>query len=308
VAGSQKTQPGARFLSGEVRERIARLDMTAQALVEGPISGLHKSPYKGFSVEFAQHREYTWGDELKHVDWKVYARTDRYYVKQYEEETNLRAVCAVDASESMVYQGERAQASKYEFAATLAAGLSFLLMRQQDACGLLLFDDKKQTQLPPSAHPAHLRLIARTMAEAKLRGDHGNPPVLSELAEELKSRGVVFVISDLFFARETFLEGLRYLRHRGHEVVVFHVLDPDETDFPFDDTTRFEGLEGQPDLLTDPRALRDGYLELMGDFRRETEVACQNARVDYVHVDTRHTPGLVLARYLNQRRQRRHRR
>ena len=144
----------ADILSSEVRERIARLDVIAQTLAEGPISGLHKSPFHGFSIEFAQHREYTWGDELRHVDWKVFARTDRYYVKQYEEETNLRAMMMVDASESMLYQGEDAPCTKYEYAATLAVGLSFLLIRQQDTCGMLLFDDEERTRIPPSASPA----------------------------------------------------------------------------------------------------------------------------------------------------------
>lgn len=296
------------FLAGDVRERIARLDITAQTLVEGPISGLHKSPYHGFSVEFAQHREYTWGDELKHVDWKVFARTDRYYVKQYEEETNLRCMTLVDSSESMLYRGERAVASKYEYAATLACGLAFLLLRQQDSCGLLLFDDVERRRVPPSAHPAQLRIMAETLSQAEMRGDHQSPPVLNSMAEELRRRGMVVVLSDLFFPPEDFLEGLRHLRHRGHEVVVFHCLDPDELDFPFDDTTRFEGLEQQSELLTDPRPLRDGYLQLLGEFLNKVEDGCQNIGVDYVRADTSLRPGMLLARYLNQRRLRRHRR
>ena len=296
------------FLSGEVRERIARLDIAAQNVVEGPISGLHKSPFHGFSVEFAQHREYTWGDELKHVDWKVFGRTDRFYVKQYEQETNLRAMSLVDASESMLYKGERAVASKYESAATLAVGLAFLLLRQQDACGLVLFDDVEQKRIPPSAHPAHLRLMAQTLAEVEFRGEHGNPPVFNRMAEELKRRGLVFVFSDLFFERDSFLEGLRHLRHRGHEVVVFHLLDPDETDFPFDETTRFEGLEAQADLLTDPRGLRDSYLRMMSEFRAALESGCRNSGIDYVHVDTSVPASVLLARYLNLRAQRKQRR
>ncbi|MGE0707551.1 MAG: DUF58 domain-containing protein [Planctomycetota bacterium] len=298
----------ADLLSAEVRERIARLDLTAQALVEGPISGLHKSPFQGFSVEFAQHREYAWGDELKHIDWKVFARTDRYYVKQYEEETNLATTLVVDASESMAYQGERAPLSKYEVAATLAVGLAFLLVRQQDSAGLLLFDDAQRLRIPPSAHPSQLRQLAGALSEATLRGEHGAPDVLHPLAEELGRRGVVVVISDLLFPAEHFLEGIRHLRHRGHEVIVLHVLDPDELDFPFDETTRFEGLEGLPHLLTDPRALRSGYLEALRRFLDEVSEGVRRARADYVRVDTSVHPGQTLARYLNQRRQRRHRR
>ena len=295
------------LLSAEVRERIARLDLAAQTLVEGPISGLHKSPFQGFSVEFAQHREYAFGDELKHIDWKVFARSDRYYVKQYEEETNLGATFVVDASESMAYQGERALLSKYECAASLAVGLGFLLQRQQDAAGLMLFDDQVRERIPPSAHPATLRQIARTLGEAQLRGEHGTPDVLQRLAEERKRRGFIAVISDLLFPVESFLEGLGYLRHRGHEVVVFHVLDPDELDFPFDETTRFEGLEGLPDLLTEPRSLRRGYMEKLAGFLEQVETGVTKTRADYVRVETSVHPGQTLARYLNQRRVRRHR-
>jgi uncharacterized protein (DUF58 family) len=298
----------ADLLSAEVRERIARLDMTAQKLVEGPISGLHKSPFQGFSVEFAQHREYAWGDELKHIDWKVYARTDRYYVKQYEEETNLTATFVLDASESMAYQGERAGCTKYEVAASLAAGLAFLLVRQQDSAGLVLFDDERRTRIPPSAHPAQLRMMVRAMSEAELRGEHGTPNVFSPLAEELKRKGVVCILSDLFFDTEHFLEGIRHLRHRGHEVIVFHTLDPDESDFPFDETTRFEGLEGLPHMLTEPRALREGYLAALSRFVTNVQDGVRRAGADYVRVDTSVAPGQILARYLNLRRQRRHRR
>ncbi len=295
----------SELLSDEVRERIARLDIAAQTLVEGAISGLHKSPYQGFSVEFAQHREYTWGDELKHVDWKVYGRTDRYYVKQYEEETNLYALCALDASESMVYRGERAALSKYEYGATLAAGIAYLLLRQQDAVGLSLFAEQELRRLPMSAHPAQLRLMAEAMAAVEPTAESGRPPVLHRLAEELVRRGMVFVISDCLFDAGALLDGVRHLRHRGHEVVVLHLLDPDELDFPFDDVTRFEGLEQGPQLLIDPRGLRDSYLSALGAFLQTVETGCQEARVDYLRVDTRRSPALSLARYLTLRRRRR---
>ena len=289
------------FLSDEVRERIARLDLAAHGLVEGAVSGLHRSPYQGFSVEFAQHREYTTGDELRHVDWKVFGRTDRFYVKQYEEETNLQALALLDCSESMTYQGERAVASKYEYAATLVAGLAYLLLRQQDKVGLVLFDEEERGRVPPSSHPAQLKHVAESMASVALRGESGPPALLHRLAEELRRRGLVVVLSDLFFPAPVLLEGLRHLRHRGHEVLVFHLLDPDELEFPFDDATRFEGLEGRPELLADPRPLRAGYLDALGAFLREVEVGCQEARVEYVRVDTQVPPAVTLARTLNQR-------
>ncbi len=296
---------GDRFLTDEVRSRIARLDVTAQGLVEGPITGRHRGPVGGFSVEFAQHREYVWGDELKHLDWKVYARSDRFYIKQYEEETNLQAMVLLDASESMVYEGERATSSKYEYGATLTAGLSFMFLRQQDGLGLQLFAEEGLGYAAPSAHPAQLRRLARMMADVEVQGESGSPPVLGELAEKMVRRGLVFVISDLFFPTEAFLEGVRHLRHRRHEVIVLHLLDPDELDFPFDDATRFEGLEIDRHLLADPRALRDAYLEQVRSFQREIEQGCQNARCDYVLVDTSVSPGVTLARYLTYRQRRR---
>lgn len=292
------------LLPDEVRDRIARLEVTAANLVEGAISGLHRSPYHGFSVEFAQHREYTWGDELKHVDWKVFARTDRFYVKQYEEETNLQASVLLDSSESMLFQGEGAPVSKYEYGATLAAGLAFLLLRQQDSIGLTLFDDQVRQRLPVSAHPAQLRRMLTVMAEAEIHGESGPTQVFHQLAEEMRRRGVVFVISDLFLPLEDVLEGIRHLRHRRHEVVVFHVLDHQELTFPFEDNTRFEGLENLPHLLSDPRSLRDAYLEEFNKFREGVEGGCQDARADYVLVDTSLPPAQTLSRYLRQRQRR----
>ncbi len=295
------------LLPDDVRARIARLDVTAQTLVEGPVTGLHKSPFQGFSVEFAQHREYTWGDDLKHLDWKVFARTDRYTIKEYEEETNLQAMVLLDASESMTYRGEDAVAMKYEYGATLCAGLAFLFLRQQDGLGLSLFDDSEKVHAPPSAHPAQLRRLARMMSEVEITGESGERTavVLHRMAERLRRRGLVFIISDLLFPTPEFLEGLRHLRHRRHEVVVFHTLDSDELQFPFNDATRFEGLEGQPHLLADPRSLRDAYLEKMNAFQRAVETGCRNARADYVLVDTRLAPGVTLARYLTYRQRRR---
>jgi uncharacterized protein (DUF58 family) len=296
------------ILPDEVRDRIARLAITAQTMVEGPISGQHKSPFHGFSVEFAQHREYTFGDELKHVDWKVYGRSDRFYIKQYEEETNLNGFMLVDVSESMVYQGSKASMTKYEYAATLAAGLAFILLRQQDASGLLLFDEEVRKKLPGSAHPAQLRNMVKAMSEVEVLGESKEPAlVFHRLADELKRRGLVFVISDLFFPTEDFLQGLRHLRHRRHEVVVLHILDRDELTFPFEDNTRFVGLERMPSLLSDPRALREAYLEEFGEFLGVVQGGCQNANVDYVQVDTSLPPGVMLARYLNQRQRRRRR-
>jgi uncharacterized protein (DUF58 family) len=292
-------------LPDDVRDRIARLAVTAKSLVEGPLSGLHKSPYQGISVEFAQHREYTWGDELKHVDWKVFARTDRYYVKQYEQETNLQATVVLDQSESMLYRGRKASGSKFEYGATLAAGLAFVLIRQQDQAGLVLFDDQVRRRLPPSAHPAQLRNMTSAMAEVELRAETQATPVLHQLADELTRRGIVFVVSDLLLPAPAFLEGLRHLKHRRHDVVVLHVIDEDELTFPFEDMTRFEGLELPRALLVDPRALRDSYLEALNVHLRQVEAGCQEARADYVRLSTSVPPAVALSRFLSQRMRRR---
>ena len=289
------------LLTDDVRDRIARLEITASTLMEGLIAGQHKSPYHGFSVEFAQHREYTWGDELKHVDWKVFARTDRFYVKQYEEETNLQATVLLDQSESMLYRGKAAQASKYEYGATLTAALGFVLLRQQDALGLCLFDDAVRQRIPASAHPAQLRNLTEMMAKVEVRGESGKPAAFHHVAEELRRRGMVVLISDLLFPREALREGLRHLRHRRHEVVVMHLIDKDELEFPFQDQTRFEGLEGWQPLTSDPRSLRDAYLEELRAFLGEVEGICQEARADYLRVETSVPPATLFARWLRAR-------
>jgi uncharacterized protein (DUF58 family) len=269
------------------------------------VSGLHRSPYHGFSVEFAQHREYAWGDELKHVDWKVYGRTDRYYVKQYEEETNLHAHVLLDCSESMLYRSARAKLTKYQYACTIAAAIAFLLIRQQDAPGLLLFDDDVRNWIPPSAEPAQLRDMIDAMAKVDVRRESAVGATFHRVAEEVKRRGLVVVVSDLFFPSEDLLSGIRHLRHRRHEVIVFHVLDHDELVFPFEDNTLFKGLENMPELLVEPRSLRDAYIESVNAFRETVRHGCDEARAEYVLVDTSEPPQLALARYLGARARRR---
>ena len=291
-------------LPAEVRDRIARLDLSSTNLVEGLVSGLHRSPYHGFSVEFAQHREYTWGDELKHVDWKVFARTDRYYVKQYEEETNLHANVLLDMSESMTYKGATAQLAKYEYGCTIAAALAFLLVRQQDACGLHLFDDDLRGRVPASAHPFQLRDMAAEMSKVEVKRESKVGPIFHRVAEEIRRRGLVIIVSDLFFGAEEFLDGIRHLRHKRHEVIVFHVMDHEEIVFPFDDITLFKGMEQKGQLLAEPRSLRKGYLEAFERFKSTVSRGLSDSRCDYVLVDTSEPPAVMLARYLVARRRR----
>jgi len=293
-----------RYLDPLILAKVRGLELQARLLVEGYLSGMHKSPYHGFSVEFAQHREYVPGDDIKHVDWKVFGRTDRYYVKQYEEETNLHANVLLDMSESMTYKGATAQLAKYEYACTIAAALAFLLIRQQDACGLHLFDDDLRGRVPASAHPFQLRDMAAEMAKVEVKRESRVGPIFHRLAEEIRRRGLVIIVSDLFFSPEDLLSGIQHLRHKRHEVIVFHVMDHEEIVFPFDDITLFRGMEHKGELLAEPRSLRKGYLEAFERFKAKVSRELSDSRCDYVLVDTSEPPAVALSRYLVARRRR----
>jgi uncharacterized protein (DUF58 family) len=260
---------------------------------------MHKSPYHGFSVEFAQHREYVPGDDIKHVDWKVYGRTGRFYLKQYEEETNLVLWILLDTSESMRYGS--GPVSKYDYACMTAAALAYLTLHQQDSVGFVTFDSQLRTFLKPSSQPSHLKEIVHFMN----RGCGGEKtslgPIFHELAERIARRSIVVVLSDLFDEPASILAGLKHLRYRRHEVVALHVMDGYELDFPFQESTLFRGLEGMPDLLTDPRALRDGYLEQVNGFVDELRRGCRNQNIDYVGLRTDSNLGVALSSYLAHR-------
>jgi len=287
-------------LDPEVLARISRLELRARMVVEGFISGMHKSPYQGFSVEFAAHREYVPGDDTRHIDWRLYARGDRLYIKQYEEETNLRTHVLLDCSRSMLYP-ERADGrmNKYDYAATLAASLVYLLMHQQDACGLVLFDHRIREQIAPTSTTAHLRSMIDLI-------EH-NPPdhttdvkvLFGQLAEQVRQRGLVVLISDLLTDVDSLIAGLQRLRYTRHDVIVLHVMDHDEIEFPFPDNTLFEGLEA-PDiqLLTDPQSLRASYLQIVQDFIRKVRSACMDSRIDYALLSTHDPLDAGLAVYL----------
>jgi uncharacterized protein (DUF58 family) len=258
-----------RFLRPEVTQRIRRLELTARRVVEGFLSGMHRSPYFGQSVEFLQHRQYTAGDEIRHIDWKVFARQDRLHVKQYEEETNLRLHLLVDRSGSMAYgDGET---NKFDYSASLAASLAYLAIRQQDATGLFTF--------------------------VGAEGRTDLPKVTKEVAQNIARRGLVCIISDLL-GIDDLVEGLRVLRSCHHDVALFHVLHDDELDFNFSGATRFEGLESVDFLNCNPRALRDGYLEAMNEFLDKTRKACGRLSIDYMLVRTSDPLDAVLAKFL----------
>jgi uncharacterized protein (DUF58 family) len=288
-----------RFLHPATVARTARLDLRAKQVVEGFISGLHKSPFFGHSLEFVQHREYVAGDDLRHLDWKAWSKTDRYYIKQYEAETNLRATLAVDVSESMRYG--RGPLTKYDYACTAAACLAYLLVRQQDAVGLVSFDSDVRQVLPPRGSMSHLDALLKALDVSKPREKTDLEKILRRVADATPTRGMVVLISDLFADREPFLRGLEMLRHRRHDVMVFHVLDADEVTFPFSGSTRFEGMEEMPNLLCDPRALRDGYLEALEEYLTEVRRGCTRLGIDYTLVRTDDYLDVILTRFLHHR-------
>ena len=230
-----------RFLDPAVIARLGSMELKARTVVEGFLSGLHRSPYKGFSVEFAEYRQYIPGDDLSTLDWKVFAKTDRYYTKLYEAETNLRCNIVLDVSESMHYG--RGALNKYEYASTAAACLAYLLIRQQDACGILTFDNNVRHIVPPRSQQTHIDALVQAMDVSRPRQKTDIEKILRRVAETITNRGMIILVSDLLVDRGPLFRGLEMLCHRRHDILVFHLLDDDELTFPFAGTTRFEGME-----------------------------------------------------------------
>ena len=286
-------------LDPSVIGKVAKLELRARLVVEGYVSGLHRSPYRGFSVEFAEHREYAPGDDLRYLDWKVFGKSDRYYVKRYEEETNLLCNVVLDISESMDFGTEGVR--KFDYAATIAAALAHLVVEQSDAAGLVLFDDDVRSVLPAGNSTAHLRHIFDTIEKAKPKGKTDVGKVLVRVSEQLRKRGLVVVVSDLVGDVEEVLRGLRQLRSRKHDVIVLQVLDPAEIEFPFEQMTLFEGLEGFDDLLADPKSLRRSYMDRLETFRKRLHAGCLAERIDVVEMSTRTPLDVALTSYLSRR-------
>lgn len=288
-----------RYLDPRTLAKVRGLELQARLVVEGYLSGMHKSPYHGFSVEFAQHREYVPGDDIKHVDWKVYGRTERYYLKQYEEETNLVCWLLLDVSESMNYRS--AEVSKYDYASMVAASLAYLVLHQQDSIGLVTFDDRVRQFLGASSQPAHLKEVVKLMNRGAAQEKTSLAPIFHDLAERITRRSIIFILSDLFDDPADLLAGLKHLRHKRHEVVVFHVFDPAELEFPFQEATLFKGLEQFPELLTDPRSLRRNYLDEIDSFLTQVRRGCREQNIDYVQLQTDRNLGVALSSYLAHR-------
>lgn len=293
------TEAARSYLDPAELSKVSGLHIRARLIVEGSVSGLHKSPYRGASVEFAEHREYVAGDDIRHIDWKVFGRSDRYYIKQYEEETNLRVQLLLDTSESMNYGS--GSMTKLEYARTLSAALAYLVLWQQDAIGAFAFDEGIRAEIPISSNRSHLQKLVGLLASEPGQDSTDLAAVLGLIAERIKRKSLIILVSDLFDDVDKVTLGLRRLRHAGHDVVLFHTMDPYELEFPFNRMTLFEGLEDQPDQLADPNSLREAYLEEIQAFTRALKKTCRNSLIDYQLVDTSRPFDQVLTEYLGGR-------
>ena len=296
---SAKSGTPSRFLSPGILDKIERLELMARETVEGYLAGLHRSPYHGFAIEFHQHRQYIPGDETRHIDWKVYGRSNRYYVKQYEEETNFVAHLLLDASESMRYTSTGV--SKLEYGAFVVACLGYLILRQTDAVALGVFDRELRTFVPPSTRLEHVYRVLGALEDARPQSKTDIAAILHRFAGTLRRRGLVLVISDLLDDVGRVTRGLEHLRFNGQEVIVFHLLDPAEMTFPFGGVMRFRGLEETGRLVVEPRRIRDAYLTELNRFLTRLRRTCERNRIDYVQVNTAQPIDVVLTGFLTKR-------
>jgi len=295
----------ANLLDPKLLAKLGTTQLRARAVVEGLLSGLHRSPHQGQSVEFSEHKLYAPGDELRHIDWKAFGKVDRYYVKQFEHETNLRAFLLVDASASMSYRGGDGL-SKLDYAKTLAASLSYLLVRQQDAVGLAIASKAEESKgvahwLPPRASMGHFPAILSRLEALEAEGTTDLAAAADWVAERARRRAAIFVFSDLLDFQPGAVERLADLRRMKNEVTVFHLLDPHELEFPFDDATRFEGMEGEDAIELDPRSIRESYLEEIGALCARVKATCRDADVEYELVRTDAPFDRLLLRWLAAR-------
>jgi uncharacterized protein (DUF58 family) len=298
------SRPGElRFLEPGIIARLGTLELRARTIVEGFLSGLHRSPLKGFSVEFAEYRQYFPGDELSTIDWKVYARTDRYFVKKFEEETNLTGFLLLDVSGSMGY-GAGGALNKLEYGCVLAASLGYLMRKQRDAAGLVTFDDQIRSMLPPSLRPGHLNRLLHVLDKQRPGARTDTGPPLHQLADAITKRGLVVLISDLLDDPAAVIDGLKHLRFRGSDILVFQVLDRNELTFPFDRPLRFKDLEDGSEVLTTPASIRDSYLAAINGLVSRYRDELGSAGIDYQLLDTAEPLDAALLAYLATRARR----
>jgi uncharacterized protein (DUF58 family) len=297
MAGTEK------YLRPEVINQVARLDLRAKFIVEGFLAGLHASPYQGFSVEFSEHRKYVPGDDLKDLDWNVYAKTDKYYLKKFEAETNVTGYLVMDLSASMAYT-YRQELTKFDYAICLAAALGYLMIHQQDPVGLVTFDTRIQASLPPRSKRTQLGTMLAILANLKPSGATDIAHCLHQLAALIRSKSLVMLFSDLLTDPKPVLESLHHLRHRGNEVILFHILDEAEVHFPFDGVVEFEDVEVHDKLTLDAKSMRGDYLQSLKEFQELYRTECAKANIDYVSMDTSVSFDRALMQYLLQRQKR----
>jgi uncharacterized protein (DUF58 family) len=297
---AEATTDYRKYLDPRTLARVGSLDLRARLIVEGLMTGMHRSPYQGISVEFDQHR-----DDIRHVDWKVFGKTDKIYLKQYVEETNLQLLCVVDASESMGFGSVKAPTgemwTKYDHATAIAAALAYMTIQQQDSVGLAIFDQGLTRYFKPSNAPAQWKLVIQELQQVPRWNKTNTGRILDQIAEKLNHRSLVVILSDFFDDVGGIQKGLRHLRYKKHEVVAFQVLDPQEVEFPFEDTTMFKGLEDLGELLTEPRALRDGYLEQLNQHGEAMRKLCRGMHIDYTRMNSGEPLDVTLSGFLATR-------
>ena len=289
-----------KYLKPEIVSQLSSLDLVARLVVEGFMTGLHRSPYHGFSVEFSEYRPYMPGDALRHVDWKVVGRTDRYYVKQFEEETNLKSYLLLDCSNSMGYGS--GSLTKLQYATYLSAALTYLLLKQRDAVGLAVYDEKIRKLLPARSVFSHLSIILREMDRQPSQNQTNLSQTFHQLAERIKRRSLIMVFSDLLDDPDDVLNALKHFRHQKHEVIVFHVLDPMEIHFEFKKDAQFIDLESGDKIQTQPWHIRQDYQKQVEDFMTHYKRECREHRIDYIPIETSQPFDTALFHYLAKRK------
>ena len=289
-----------KYLKPETVLKLNSMSLRARLIVEGYIIGHHRSPYHGFSVEFAEHKAYGIGDEVRHIDWRLYGKTDRLYVKRYQEETNLRANIILDTSKSMTYNSDKV--SKLEYANLLTAALSYLMIHQQDAAGLIKFSNKINSYVQPKSRPSHLNIILNNLNDLETGNDTKIELVLHEMADRINKRGLVILISDLFDDPNQIMNGLKHFRHKNQEVIVFHLLDRKEITFDFNTRTKFLDMETGLEIDTEPWKIRDSYIKKIKELQNFYKVRCGKNLIDYVPIFTDQSLDLCLTEYVNKRK------
>ncbi len=290
---------GSKYLDSGALARLMAQPLLARFAMEGSVSGQHKSPHRGSSVEFAEYRNYTPGDDIRRLDWRVFGRTDKFFMKEFEAETNLRCYFVLDCSNSMNFAGKHG--SRFEFACRMIATLSYLLIHQGDAAGLVCVGEKTVEELPPRRNPAHLQNLLQILDRTQPRGETGLIPVLHELAEKVRQRALVVIFSDFFCDTAKLMECFQHLRFQKHDLAVFHLLDPAELEFTFDQPVRFQDMESSLSLVTEPAVVRDRYLQELHGFLQNLRDGCHEFKADYRRVLTSENYEKVLADFLTER-------